>query len=191
MLINTRYSTIYNIQRSQAIKAINENEENRNSGRSFSANLQDAEEEYKDSKNSIVNNLVTKDINSSIENIKFFSGGDEARIKFAIKELYEADSTIYAIKTSNFLDVSEEVEEIKNSQLNENVSEGEDFGERGVWYDSNDFEKSLAYRETIEDNILEENILKIKNKKENDLSKEDFLLEIEQERFEFKNRRVI
>lgn len=191
MLINTRYSTIYNIQRSQAIKAISEDEESRNRGKSFIANFQDAEEKYSDSKDNIADNLITKDINSSIENIDFFSDGDETKIKFAIRELYEAESIRNVINNINFVDVSDEIEELKNEEFDKNISEDQTFEERGGWYDSNDFEKSMAYRETIEDNILESDILKLKNIKENNSSKENFLLEVEQERFGFNNRKVI
>ncbi|MGL5256878.1 MAG: hypothetical protein ACRC76_07545 [Proteocatella sp.] len=194
MLINTRYSTIYNTQKSQSIKAISEKEEQRNSGKYFSANFQDSAEKYKNSENNINNtnnNLVTKDITSAIENIKFFSDGDKSKMKFAIEELYEAESIRYAIKESNFVDLSDEIEEIKSNEKEDDTSAYKEFSERGIWYDSNDFEKSMAYRETIEDKVLESNVIKLKHKKGNTLTKENFLSEIEQERFGFNNRKVI
>lgn len=194
MLINTRYSTIYNTQKSQSIKAISEKEEQRNSGKSFSANFRDSAEKYKNSENNINNtnnNLVTKDITSAIENIKFFSDGDKSKMKFAIEELYEAESIRYAIKESNFVDLSDEIEEIKSNEKEDDTSADKEFSERGIWYDSNDFEKSMAYRETIEDKVLESNVIKLKHKKGNTLTKENFLSEIEQERFGFNNRKVI
>lgn len=194
MLINTRYSTIYNTQKSQSIKAISEKEEQRNSGKSFSANFQDSAEKYKNSENNINNtnnNLVTKDITSAIENIKFFSDGDKSKMKFAIEELYEAENIRYAIQESNFVDLSDEIEEIKSNEKEDDTSADKEFSERGIWYDSNDFEKSMAYRETIEDKVLESNVIKLKHKKGNTLTKENFLYEIEQERFGFNNRKVI
>lgn len=194
MLINTRYSTIYNTQKSQSIKAISEKEEQRNSGKYFSANFQDSTEKYKNSENNINNtnnNLVTKDITSAIENIKFFSDGDKSKMKFAIEKLYEAENIRYAIKESNFVDLSDEIEEIKSNEKEDDTSADKEFSERGIWYDSNDFEKSMAYRETIEDKVLESNVIKLKHKKGNTLTKENFLSEIEKERFGFNNRKVI
>lgn len=191
MLINTRYSTIYNIQKSQAIKAISEDEENRNSGNSFVANFQNYEEKYSDSQDSIADKLITQDINSTIENIKFFSGGDETKIKLAIDQLYENDNIRSVIKSVNFVDISNEIDELGADEDQNSTSEDETFSERGIWYNSNNFDKSMAYREIIEDNVLESNVLELKNIKENNESKENFLSELEQERFGFNNRKVI
>lgn len=191
MLINTRYSTIYNIQKSQAIKAISEDEEYRNRGKSFIANFQDYEEKYSDSKDNIADNLITEDINSTIENIKFFSGGDETKIKLAIDQLYENDNIMSVIKSANFVDISNEIDQLGINEEENTVSEDQTFEDRGMWYDSNDFEKSMAYRETVEDNILESDILRLRDIKQNNSSKENFLSELEQERFGFNNRKVI
>lgn len=188
MFIDTRYSTIYAIQKNQSIKAINENENNR---RSFSAEFESSYEKSKMDSNELQKDIVGKDIKSAIENVKFLSNGKMSKISATVRALYEADNMRYAVETSNFMDLSNKIEEWIDVEPESKLLDSDnEFNSRWKTDESEDFESSFAYRESVKQRVLEGSLLELRESKENNLSKKQILSEVEQDRYGFNFRKV-
>lgn len=191
MFIDTRYSTIYAIQKNQSIKAINENENNENNRRSFSAEFESSYEKSKMDSNELQKDIVGKDIKSAIENVKFLSNGKMSKISATVRALYEADNMRYAVETSNFMDLSNKIEEWIDVEPESKLLDSDnEFNSRWKTDESEDFESSFAYRESVKQRVLEGSLLELRESKENNLSKKQILSEVEQDRYGFNFRKV-
>lgn len=196
MFINTRYSTIYAIQKDQRIRAISERESDEKSRRNFSAEFENSSEKSKMDYNESQKDIVGKDAKTVIENIKFLSDGKPSRIASTVRELYEADSMRYAVEATNFIDLSDkikewlEVDDDENVESSETVKKSEESSVKSDMYAQEDFGNSKAYRETVEEKILEDTVLKLKPQDEKELPKDLFLAEMEKERYGFNFRKI-
>lgn len=173
MFINTRYSTVYSLQKNSKIIPVS----NRNSATNI--------KKVKDSKNS----FFDSGLKDAIDNVKTLSDGNLYKTKSIIKSVYESESKRFAIETLNFIDVSTNIEELKLNNNKEPLIEltpKEDFQDRGNWYDSDNFEKSPAYREVVESKKLEEVVGKLKNVAlEKSVPKKLFLTEVDKDQLNF------
>lgn len=197
MFINTRYSTIYAIQKDQRIRAISERESDERSRWSFNAEFENSSEKSKMDYNESQKEIVGKDAKTVIENIKFLSDGKPSRIASTVRELYEADSMRYAVESTNFMDLSDKIKEWlevdtddENVESSETAKKAEQSSGQGDVYVEEDFGTSKAYRETVEEKVLEDTVLKLKPQEDNELPKDLFLAEMEKERYGFNFRKI-
>ncbi len=185
MFINTRYSTIYAIQKDQRIRAISERESDEGSRRNFSAEFENYSEKSKADYSESQKDIIGKDAKTVIENIKFLSDGKPSRISSTVRELYEADSMRYAVETTNFMDLSDKIREWldeENTDIKEKVEPRKQ--------SDDGFGNSKVYKEIAEERNLEDAVLKLKPKDDKELPKELFLAEMEKERYGFNFRKI-
>lgn len=188
MFINTRYSTIYAIQKSNRIKAISEDEKNR---KNFSAEFEDSSKKTNIDSNESQKDIVGKNAKAVMENVKFLSDGKNSRISATVRALYEADNMRYAVESANFMDFSNKIEEwIEVESELKFINSDNEFDSRWKADESEDFESSFAYRESVKQRVLEGSLLELKESNENNLSKKQILSELEQERYGFNFRKV-